>query len=73
MKRLSEEICEVKYFENKDKLEDLLITTFVGMFIICLFIKLGWEYLPVTTCLKYTCYLAGVPYTLRRFTGEINV
>lgn len=68
MKKVDEEIYAIKYFENKDNLEDLLMTTFIGMFMIGRLIKLGWNYLSITRCLKYTCYLAGVPYTLRRFT-----
>lgn len=69
---LTSELCELNYEKNKQLLEDLLLTTIWGMFIIFLLIKLLFN-CNIIECIKYTFMLIGAPYSIRYFLGEFEI
>lgn len=69
---ITPELCKLNYETNKQLLEDLLLTTLWGMFIIFLLIRLGFN-CNMVKCIKYTLMLIGVPYSVRYFLGGFEI
>ena len=66
-KIIPKDICEAEYYDNKKKLEDLLIITFIStfsVFFILMVLDIG-----IKNCLIGAAIFSGVPFSIKRMTG----